>query len=396
MTAVAVSTRAIVGIAFGSFVVLALPKSAFGVAWPSAAADFDQGLGALGLVIAVHTSGYMASSVVTGPVMARLGAGASFFAASVAATVGLAGYAFVAHWYGFLVAAFALGAGGGLMDAGVNAHLAVRHGARIMNLLHASFGVGATLGPILMTGFLAAGGSWTSAYLLLAAIQAGLSLMLWTIRASWDDRPRAAPDPTPPTAGESSRPDQTSLLWIMLASFFFYAGLEVGAGQWSFSVLTESRGMGESAAGIVVAAYWASFTAGRFVAGAVGDRVRAEAVIRMAGLVAVTATAVFWWSPSPWIGAAALAILGAALAGVFPAMILLTARRVGAAATGHVVGYELAAASVGVGVIPGAAGLFVAWFGLDAVAPLLFATAVAVLALTEWSRAVAGRARVGT
>ncbi|WP_198372729.1 hypothetical protein, partial [Roseomonas rosulenta] len=65
---------------------------------------------------------------------------------------------------------------------------------------------------------------------------------------------------------------------------------------------------------------------------------------------------------------------------LFPTLVARTPARLGAAAALHAVGFQVAAATVGVAVLPGAIGLAVEGFGAD-VAPWLVAVLTAVLAV---------------
>ena len=63
--------------------------------------------------------------------------------------------------------------------------------------------------------------------------------------------------------------------------------------------------------------------------------------------------------------------------------MLLTPRRVGAANTARVIGFEIGAANVGGALLPGLMGLAVALVGLSAIPPLLVINAVTLLAVSE-------------
>ena len=60
----------------GAFIVLAMPKAAFGVAWPSIADDLDRALADLGLLIAAYVAGYFVSTLANGELTRRFGSGA--------------------------------------------------------------------------------------------------------------------------------------------------------------------------------------------------------------------------------------------------------------------------------------------------------------------------------
>ena len=49
-------------------------------------------------------------------------------------------------WPVLVLCGLLVGTGGGILDGGMNIYFAANHGPRLMNWLHASFGIGATLG----------------------------------------------------------------------------------------------------------------------------------------------------------------------------------------------------------------------------------------------------------
>ena len=78
------------------------------------------------------------------------------------------------------------GAGSGAIDAGLNTYAATRFSPRTVNWLHACYGIGAAIGPVIMTTVLNAGHSWRWGYAIVAisqlamAIAFGLTRNLWT------------------------------------------------------------------------------------------------------------------------------------------------------------------------------------------------------------------------
>src|SRR5437868_8995274 len=135
-------------LALAAFVVLGLPDGMLGPAWPAIRRELDQPLAALGELTALLSTGFVVSSVVSARVRARTGPGAYVAIGAGGAAVALAVIAASHVWAGLLVAALALGFFEGALDTGFNAHAALHHGPRLMNALHASYGVGGTLGPL--------------------------------------------------------------------------------------------------------------------------------------------------------------------------------------------------------------------------------------------------------
>jgi len=369
-----------------TFVVLGMPKSAFGIAWPSIAGDLGRPVADLGMVIAVYVIGYFLASVATGSLTRRLEVGSLLTWAAALATVSLVGYTTAPGWGWLLVAATGLGLAGGVIDAGTNAVVAVRNGPRAMGMLHAGFGVGATLGPLMMTTLIETNTSWRIGFVALAVGQAVLALLYIRTRTAW--KVTAKPVDVPSTA----RPDRKGVLWGALTVFALYAGVEVGTGQWAYTLLTEGRGVSTAAAGGAVTAFWAALTVSRLGLGVLGHRVSIDRLLGAGSMLALVGVGALWLNPVAWAGPAGLAVMGLALGPIFPLLTTLTPSRVGLAYTPTAVGYQLAAATVGAAVIPGGLGFLVSRQGLEIVGLVLVVTAVLLVGSIEVLRRL-GRGR---
>ena len=359
-----------------SFVLLGTPVAAMGVAWPSAADDLGRTLADLGFVTFVYGAGYTVSTLASGELTRRFSTGPLLVSASLAAAASLAVFASSSTWSLFLVAGFMLGLAGGLLDAGVNAYVAVHRGARSMGIIHTGFGVGSTLGPLLVTFLIAVGWSWRSAFGALAVAELVLAgafvATVSAIEANEREGGRR------PSLGNNSL-----VLGLSLAVFFLYAGVAASTGAWAYSLLTEGRGISTGVAGVAVGAYWGGVTAGRVSLGVFGNRIEPNRVLTMSAIGTVASLAVLWIAPTPWLGIVGLVASGLSHGFVFPLEVLLTPHRFGAAFTPWAVGYEIAAANVGVAVLSGTIGLLVGEWGISVVAPALLGLALLLWAAIE-------------
>ncbi|MBL8103552.1 MAG: MFS transporter, partial [Anaerolineales bacterium] len=145
-------------LSFIAFISLGLPDGLLGVAWPSIRNTFSLRLDALGLLLAASTAGYITSSFFSGKLIAKLGVGGTLAASCLLTGAGLIGYTLVPAWWMMVLLGIVAGLGAGAIDAGLNTYIAANFGEGLMQWLHASFGFGVTLGPIIMT----AGLQWFS------------------------------------------------------------------------------------------------------------------------------------------------------------------------------------------------------------------------------------------
>ena len=375
-------------VAYLAFVGLGLPDAVTGVAWPSIRETFGLRQESLGLILSGVAAGYLSSSLAAGGLVRSLGIGRLLAGSSALVAVALTGYAATGHWPVFLLCAVALGAGGGAIDAALNLFVATAFGPRQLNWLHAFYGIGAALGPLLMTATLAAGWNWRWGYAAIAAVLAALALAyLGTLRV-WPASPGGHADADGAAADRPLTARQALNLpavRLHIAAFFVLTGAEATAGQWSYTVLTESRGLDPAAAGVCVGAFWTLFTLGRVAAGAAVVRFGTLRLARFAAGGAVAGVLLFASAPvgAPLLGAAGLCLVGLALGPLFPGLMAETPRRVGAGAAANAVGFQVAAAVVGAAAVPAAAGGLASVFGLEAVATALVVASVVFLALHE-------------
>ncbi|HEX6058068.1 MAG TPA: MFS transporter [Gemmatimonadaceae bacterium] len=380
-----------------AFVSLGLPDAVPGVAWPSVRDAFDLPQAALGAAIAAGAVASFLSGMVAGRLVDRLGIGALLAASTALAALGVAGFAAAPAFVVFLLAATIVGFGSGAVDAGLNAYAAHHFPARHMTWLHAAYSVGAAIGPALMTAVLARGASWRAGYAVIAATLALLAAAYTAARHRWAaDAPRdaavaeaAAP---PPLAGGASALLRRPRLWLQLALFVVYAGLEVVAGQWSYTVLVEARGATAETAGALVTLYWSSLLAGRVLLGFVVERIGPVRLLRLGTLGAVCGAALVALPTAPLaVAAAGLATLGFSIAPIFPALMGETPRRIGRDVATHAVGFQISSATLGVALLPAVAGVLGQRLGLDAIPIFVVVCALLFLALHETLVAVADR-----
>ncbi|NUM48537.1 MAG: MFS transporter [Anaerolineales bacterium] len=361
-----------------------MPDGLLGVAWPSIRAGFSIPLDALGMLLTASVAGYLTSSTLSGPLMSRFGVG-SVLAASCALTgIGLIGYTLVPVWWMMVLLGVLAGLGAGAIDAGLNTYVAAHFGEGLMQWLHASYGIGVTLGPIIMTVALTTFESWRVGYQAAGVFQillAGafmLSLPMWNQKDQpADDAPKRLTDYKTPMSETLRQPK----VWGSVLLFLLYTGAEAGVGMWAYSLLTESRGIDPKMAGFFAGSYWATFTLGRIVAGLYAKRAGVNLLV-MGGLAgAWVGSVLLWWNPAAWVNLLAVALIGFAVAPIFPALTSGTSARVGAHFAANTIGMQMAAAGLGVAAGPGLIGVIARQTSLEMVPVCLFVLFTVLLAL---------------
>lgn len=369
-------------LAFIGFVSLGLPDAVIGVAWPSVRDAFELHQSGLGLVLVGSGCGYFLSSFFAGRLIQAFGVGVLLAASSVMVAASGFGYALAPAWPAFVACSLLHGMGSGAIDSGLNSFGAAHFTARHMNWLHACYCLGAMLGPLLMTGILAGGGAWQTGYATLGTAMLLLSVLFSVTQRRWGPPPERRVDAEGNHIGMAATLRHAGVR-LQIAVFFVYTGLEVTVGQWSFTLLTEARGIDRSEAGVWVSLYWGSIGVGRVLLGFIVERVGIDRLLRLSTLTTVVGSILFAL-PSPGsLSLIGLLLIGGALAPIFPGLMSRTPQRLGAAYAVHAIGFQVSAAMAGAALLPSLVGLAVEEFGLGSIAGAVVVLAGVLLLLHE-------------
>lgn len=385
-------TRHTIILSFLSFITLGLSTGLLGVVWRAMHLDFDVSLDSQGVILFASTIGYLSASVLCGTLLHRYGIGRLIVVGGVIMTLCLGSVLIIESWWLLVLILLINGAGSGIIDAGLNAYAAEHFSERAMNWLHASFGVGVTITPLIMASIFDAELSWRLGYGIVAAFVAVVVLILFFTRAWWHTSASKQADTSQPAARVPIRSTLSiPIVWLLILLIVLTAGLESTPGNWIFSVFTIERGISEVDAAQWISIYWGSFTIGRIFFGAIISRVNTVILLRFCLLLALIGAGMLWWNAEAWIGFAGLTILGFAQAPLFPVLISNTPRLVGQRHAANAIGFQLAGAGIGVAAIPALAGFIAERTTLEIVPPFAFIVTLTLLAVYLISNAIASR-----
>jgi fucose permease len=372
-----------------AYLSVAIPSSTLGMLWPSMRLSWHQPLSALGVLLIVGVAASVLASLGAGRFLPRLGAGPMVAAGTVAPAAALALESAAPAIWVFAAGLVLFGLGFGALDTALNAHAASRFGPRQINWMHASYGLGATVGPLLVTALRSAHLGWRGTFGALAAVQGVVAVLLSLAWRSWGQPPLRPEHPSRP---EPDRPAVDVPVPAVLVAAAFAAvecGIESGAGVWGYVFLTAGRHLSGDLAGLAVSAYWATMFAGRAGLGPLAGRIGPARVLA-GGVTGLVIGAVLLTVPAPpglpaaTLPLTGLAVVGLAAAPIFPLLTLTTAQRTGAADVTWVVSVQVAASAAGNAALPAVIGLIIGMASGAALGPSLLVLSLALAVLYGW------------
>jgi fucose permease len=395
-------------LSYAAFVLVGITAGVTGVLLPAQMGDYGVDRATIGISFFTSSAGFVLAGLSTGALIHRFGVRSALAVGGGAYVLAALYLATRPPFVAFVLVQLLAGYATGVLESALNVYLAgLPDATTMLNRLHAFFGVGALLGPVLaawVIGFAA----WTVVWLILAV--ACVPLVIGFLVAYPGPPPpdpaAQAPGPGPaaqapgPAPGPSARASG-SLLGAALrepgvlfgaAMLAVYVGLELGLGGWGFSYLVQARGLSVSLAGYSISGYWLGLTLGRFLISPIAARMGAgPAGLIYACLAGVTAAATLaWLSPVAVLASVALVLLGFFLGPIFPTTMAVAPRLAQARLVPTAIGVMNAGSVVGGAALPWLAGAIAQDTGIWTLLP--FTVTLALVQFAVW-RPLAGRIR---
>jgi FHS family Na+ dependent glucose MFS transporter 1 len=268
----------------------------------------------------------------------------------------------------------------GALDVGGNTLILWVHDEKagpFMNGLHACFGVGAFVAPLIVARVLTLTDNIYWVYWTLAIAAFPIAAFIWSL-----------PSPSQRLTPEEHKDTPLPVLpvAIMVLCFILYVGAEVGYGNWIYTY-TFKQGLGsEVEAAYLTSAFWGSFTLGRLLAVWISTRARTLAILYadFAGCLASLALILLFRESSTvlWVGTA---LLGVSMASIFPTFLNLSEERMHV--TGTMTGWFLVGSSLGSMILPWGIGQAFVRLGAGAMVIIVFAAVILnVIALIVFTK----------
>lgn len=354
--------------------------------------DLKTPISAAGILSIIASLGTIVSSLCTPKVLRILGTG-KLVAYSIALTaIASVGYGLADSFNVLCLWAIPMGIGAGAVDVAMNNFAAIYLESKHTNWLHASWGIGATLGPSLLSFSILTGDGWRGAYEYVAITLAAIfvliliSLPLWkkteargglsenvTVPASSENVKVASPGIAPSTAAPSDNNANNAPhisirealrvpgMKLSFLTFFFYSALEISTSLWCGTYLI-ACGFKPEIGAFIVSLMFASVMIGRIASGFFAIKFTDHRLI-YAGIAIVSVGCLILSIPLPLnLQPACICLLGLGCAPVYPSLIHATPARFGESLSSQAISIQLAGSYIGSILMPPAFGLVAAKF----------------------------------
>ena len=323
-----------------AFISLGLPDSLLGSAWPSIYPQFAVPVSYAGIVSMIISCCTVVSSLLSDRLTSRFGAGKVTAISVMMTALALLGFSVSGSFIMLCLFAVPYGLGAGSVDAALNNYVALHYASRHMSWLHCMWGVGTTVGPLIMGAALTSGQGWSMGYryvgLIQVVISAGLllSLSLWKRADSEVEVEKEASHKVLSLREIVRIPGAKE---VML-SFFCYCGYEQTALLWGSSFLVGAASIDAEQAATLASLFCIGITVGRGVSGFITYKLDDNGMIRLGECIAALGALMMLIPLGAWSKMAGLIILGLGCAPIYPSIIHSTPAHFGADRSQAIIG----------------------------------------------------------
>jgi len=334
-----------------AFVSLGLPDSLLGSAWPVMHMEFGVPISYAGAVSMMIAAGTIISSLLSDRLTRRLGTG-RVTAISVGMTAAaLFGFSISGTYRMLLLWAIPYGLGAGSVDAALNNYVALHYASRHMSWLHCFWGVGASVGPVIMGAAITGGRGWNGGYRIISILQIILTAILVFSLPLWKGR------------GEEKKENEAAPLSLrqiigipgaksVMVCFFCYCALEQTTGLWASTFLVLRWNVSAEQAATLAGLFFIGITTGRAISGFATFKFNDSQMVRIGQGIMLAGIIIMLLPISKTLAMIGIVAIGVGCAPVYPSLIHSTPDHFGADKSQSIIGLQMASAYLGTCLMP--------------------------------------------
>ena len=335
------------------FISLGLPDSLFGAAWPVVHKDFaiqESFASFYGIITGVCVGGV---SFIAGKVIRKFGTPLVTLVSTMLTVLGLLIMSVSPNIVVMMFGAVVLGYGAGVIDTALNNFVSLNYKAQHMNWLHAFWGVGVTISPLILSIFLSGEtGSWRNGYRVIALLQFSIAIVIALSLKKW----RAVKENN--DAQEDLNENKKGFIEILkmrgvltsLLSQGLYCSMEFLLGTWGASFLVHIHTLQPDEAAKWISLYFCGITVGRIISGFISMKASDNTMIRL-GIITSFVGMVILVLPLGKVSIIGLLLIGIGFGPIFPSILHSVPDRFGMEYSADITGFHMGGAyGIGFGI----------------------------------------------
>lgn len=334
-----------------AFISLGLPDSLLGSVWPTIYQEFNVPVSYAGAIFMIISAGTIFSSLQSDRLTKLLGTGKVTAFSVLTTAIALWGFSVSNSYLMLILWAIPYGLGAGSVDASLNNYVALHYKSHHMNWLHCMWGVGASIGPYIMSFALLNDQTWNMGYRYISLIQLGLTIIIILSLPMWKKSPII-------NGIQETEKDKNKILTLkeivnipgakqVMLMFFCYCALEQTAGLWASSYLVLQHGFDLEVAASYGSLFFIGITVGRAISGFITMKLNDKQMIYLGQGIILIGIILMCLPLDHKVALIGLITIGLGCAPIYPCIIHSTPNNFGKDKSQAVIGVQMASAYVG-------------------------------------------------
>ncbi|WP_370773048.1 sugar MFS transporter [Clostridium sp.] len=336
-----------------AFISLGLPDSLLGSVWPTMYQEFNVPVSYAGTIFMIISAGTIFSSLQSDRLTKSFGTGKVTAFSVLMTAIALWGFSISSSYWMLILWAIPYGLGAGSVDASLNNYVALHYKSHHMSWLHCMWGIGASIGPYIMSFALVNGQTWNMGYLYISLIQVALTVIIMLSLPLWK-KPFIINDIQEVDVGNEKNKALTLKEIVnipgakqVMIMFFCYCALEQTAGLWASSYLVLQHGFDLEVATSYGSLFFIGITVGRAISGFITMKLKDKEMIYLGQGIILIGIIIMCLPLGHQVSLIGLVTIGLGCAPIYPCIIHSTPTNFGKNKSQAVIGVQMASAYVG-------------------------------------------------
>ena len=335
-----------------SFISLGLPDSLLGSVWPTIYQEFNVPVSYAGAIFMIISAGTIFSSLQSDRLTKLLGTGKVTAFSVLMTAIALWGFSVSSSYWMLILWAIPYGLGAGSVDASINNYVALHYKSHHMSWLHCMWGVGASIGPYIMSFALLNNQGWNMGYRYISILQLGLSIIIMLSLPLWKKQPIVNDTDSIDENRSSKVLTLKEIINIpgikqLMLMFFCYCALEQTTMLWASSYLVLQHGFDLELATSYGSLFFIGITVGRAISGFITLKLNDKQMIYLGQAIILIGVILMILPFTHNISLIGLVIIGLGCAPIYPCIIHSIPSNFGADKSQSIIGVQMASAYIG-------------------------------------------------
>ena len=380
---------------FGSYILYGLSGNLLNSVWPKVAEDIGAAVALLGIVATLCnvTSGITSAFVYK--IRRKYGTNITISIGLVFMALSLILYGVAQNIYIIGIGFIMLGIGNAIVDVGANSYVIKAYDAKKVSLLHACWGIGSSVGPMIMALSMTFLNNYRAGFAIGAVIILAVFTLMRFMKRKWEANKSSVAKEIVELHSVSQE-EKTStktfadivkidLAFIVMICFFFGNAFNGLMNTWIATIYVSQRNISVIEGANLATVFFASLTVTRVILGFIASNFKTKNVIFFGIILSIIGVGImFIKSTDMHFLYLNVAILGIGIAPIIPFFNHYLKTLFGENNVGEILGYCSIFSLTGIGISSFCATLVVRFFGIDVIQVYIMAVAVILLLIFSY------------